>query len=271
MQDVSTITKKATELAAARFGLALTLALSLMGFALTAPAVNAQGLEALSPDQESLLPPEVVPLDPSAASKMMESQANSRAMSNSTSTGSNITPDSIPAPGLASEDVMTNELSVHRNANSFRQAAYESFQKHMQENGGAQPGPQSFPQSETRTLNNTPGTEPGAYIQNTRNSQPSPSQFMPAAPGMINHNPNQALAQTLPAQTQTLSGSVKQNPREAKGIRMSKLSHALSGVAAYGSVGATAAMTRNPQALYSLGIMGIGMTNYALRNGFRKF
>src|SRR5271169_3486725 len=103
---------------------AAVLALSLL--LLNGSAVLAQGMEAgqmgayspssaLGPDQESMLPPEVVPLDASVAQKLSASQAEARAMQAQISTPGNV-------PGL-----VNGMPSGYQTAQDARQNLFKSL------------------------------------------------------------------------------------------------------------------------------------------------
>lgn len=101
--------------------------------------VSAQGLEAgqmgslsqsqaLAPDHDSLLPPEVVPLDPAVATRMQMAQG--------TRTADVAVPSSQIAPGLSAQD-----FNGMHSARDFRQAALNSLMNHQGQWDG------QFPQS----------------------------------------------------------------------------------------------------------------------------
>lgn len=79
---------------------------------------------------------------------------------------------------------------------------------------------------------------------------------------------NNHIANSLPAQSQMLSGGPRIVPTQ--GITRTPFTHATSGAVLLGSSLFTATRARsNPAALYSLGLLGVGMGNYVFRNGFR--
>ncbi|MFN8554946.1 MAG: hypothetical protein U0103_26040 [Candidatus Obscuribacterales bacterium] len=244
-------TTKNNQRAMANAALSLTLVLGM--FAANMPAAGAQGM---GPDQESLLPPEVVPLDPQVATKMTQSQAATRAMGDSIDTQS--------APGLVSNGGSNNvpaglPLSTGQSAQDFRQAAFNSLM--------GQPVTPAAPpvNPNLQMMQAQMGQAPGM-------TQPLSGQTGQSAwvtPGLT---PSGMSGQsTGGTQSQTLSGGVK-NPEIGRPSKLAKLSHGVGLATMLGSgVLVGAAMSRNPAAMYSTGLFGLGMANYALRNGLSRF
>ena len=108
---------------------ALTLlALSLLLIGGRAAVAQEEGLQAgpmgtLSPstiignDADTMLPPEVVPLDPMAANRMMQNQAQSRAAQMSM-------PETQASPGTLTADSQMNGMQTAQDA---RKAAYDQL------------------------------------------------------------------------------------------------------------------------------------------------
>ena len=238
------------------FGLSLVLLVSLC-----APAL-AQSSDSM--DQESLLPPEVVPLDPAAASRMTQSQAQSRAANLSMPSPSSSSSQSVP--GLAGGVPPLNQPEM-QTAQEFRNQAYNSLynqgtlappsnnnvaQQQQQWNGG-QPGQMA------QQPPNLSGQQPN-MAQGASNGQMSQSGWM---------NANGA------PQQQTLSGGV-QAPNKSGNNTFNGAKRVLGTAAGFGGgmlVGAL--MMRNsyssPAALMGVGLLGGSMMNYGLRNAFRGF
>lgn len=209
-------------------------------------------------EQDSLLPPEVVPLDPVAANKLMESQAQSRA--------ANIDiPDMQSAPGMVTMDQPGAGMQTAQDA---RKAAFNqlmgqnqvapinrSYQPQMP---GGQMGPGGFPGApgagnpnfpyQPQMANNYPGPQGGAGGQTAQSGWMQPGQ----------------------GGQQTLSGGVKYT-QQRRDIRRAGLSNAVSAVAGLGTglfLGSLVSRSyySNP---VGLGMMGLGMTGFGIRNGFR--
>jgi len=243
------------------------LAISLLFAAQTTiQSVQAQGMEAvagslsqtssLGPEQESLLPPEVVPLDSVVAQRMTQAQAQSRAV------GMDAMPQAQGqgfVPGMAGQQMQT--------AQDFRRAAFDSLmgQQNAQPRQGfgqGMPGQNGF-------MNNQP-LDPNALGQsplmsnNGGNPQLSQSGWMQPgqSPAMVNNG-----ISTNP-QSQMLSGSVRQK-QYRRDIKRAGLSNAFSALAGFGSGMMLGSMVRNPNSGFGLGMMGLGMTGFGTRNGFR--
>ncbi len=253
MKTLNTAKQIAKE-AATKLALSLTV-VSVIGQLSTSP-VMAQGLQAgqmgelsqmsgLGADQESLLPPEVVPLDPQAAAKLSQSQAQTRQMN-----GFDAQPQAAMPDARANRQDAFNTLMGREDLQ--QQANNQMSQPQFQPINGAQmdqyaPG-QLLPQAQQQA-----GTQ---YNQQQQPMGVSAWQ-----------NPGQNGQAPFPAQTQTMSGKVKRSP--LKGIGRSGLSHSLTGLAAFGAGAFTMSRMRSPSMLYSGGIMGLGLANYGLRSGFR--
>lgn len=219
-------------------------------FGLSSLPVMAQGLDGLGADQESLLPPEVVPLDSQAAQKLSQAQAQNRTMGGY---------DAVQPAGA-------NPMS---NARANRQDAFNALMGRedlmQQANNQMAPG-QLQPMNGAQNDQYAPGQllpqaqqQAGAQYNQQNNGQPVAQSAW--------QNPGQNGQNSFPAQQQTMSGKVKRSA--LKGIGRSGLSHTLTGLAAFGAGAYTMTMMRSPSALMYGGTMGLGLGNYALRNGFR--
>jgi hypothetical protein len=214
--------------------------------ALFSPSVYAQGL---SPDQDSLLPPEVVPLDasggvtpPSPSLQSNFSQPNNFAS----------------APSQAAQAFNPADMQT---AQQWRQQAFNS----MMNNPNAQPAfaPQTNPQlMAMQGQNGQPGQNP-AQMNNQPNGQ---ANGLGQSPWM-NANGQPMLGAN---QSQTLSGAVQQpnqSPTGKSGSKLSSVSHAVGMMSLFGGgmlMGSlmSGRMAINPM---STGLMGVGMTNYMWR------
>lgn len=255
MKTLNTAKQIAKE-AATKLALSLTV-VSVIGQLSTSP-VMAQGMQAgqmeslsqmsgLGADQESLLPPEVVPLDPQAAAKLSQTQAQNRQ--------NGFDSNAMGQPQAAMPDARANRQDAFNalmgREDLTQQANNQMSQPQFQPMNGAQmdqyaPG-QLLPQAQQQA---------GAQFNQ---QQPPMGVSAWQQPGQNGQN--------FPAQTQTMSGKVKRSP--LKGIGRSGLSHGLTGLAAFGAGAFTMSRMRSPAMLYSGGIMGLGLANYGLRSGFR--
>lgn len=227
---------------------AAVLAFSLL--LLNSSAVLAQGMEAgqmgafspssaLGPDQESMLPPEVVPLDPSVAQKLSQSQQEARAMQAQIST-----PGAVPG-------LVNGMPSGYQTAQDARQNLFKS----LLGQGNASPMNQYYNQNQSAMM--MPG-------QAAQNGQPA---FAPIGQGSSNGTVQQLAA----AQTQTLTGGNPtpppiQNtkfggPTNATSATASGVASVLTGRGLGGGLGVNN--------LGGLGMMGVMMTGFGARNGFR--
>jgi len=241
MTTLDTVKQIAKE-AATKLALSLTV-VSVVGQLSISP-VMAQGLDAgqmgelsqmtgLGADQESLLPPEVVPLDPQAAQKLSQTQA---------------------------QNMSGFDMQPAVNARSNRQDAFNALM-------GREDMNQQMNQAQFQPMNGAQMDQyaPGQLLPQAQNqagfSQP---QNMGVSAWQ---NPGQNAGNSFPAQQQTLAGKVKRAP--VKGIGRTGLSHTLTGLAAFGAGAYTMSLMRSPAMFHSAGIMGLGLGNYALRSGFR--
>jgi hypothetical protein len=207
-------------------------------------------------EQDSMLPPEVVPLDPVAANKLMESQAQSRA--------ANIDiPDLQSAPGMVTMDQPGAGMQTAQDA---RKAAFNqlmgqnqvapinrSYQAQMP---GGQMGP-GFPGA------------PGAGNPNFP-YQPQMANNYPGPQGPGGQTGQSGWVAPGQGGQQTLSGGVKY-AQQKRDIRRAGLSNAVSAVAGLGTglfLGSLVSRSyySNP---VGLGMLGLGMTGFGTRNGFR--
>lgn len=221
------------------------------------PAAQAQGMDAgymqtispsasLGPEQDSLLPPEVVPLDPGTANSLSASQAQSRQASMA-SGSSNV-------PGLTS------------NAQDLRQQAFGQLmgdQSTLPPNAmnqiwraGQQPA-MAAPQMQSQA----PGMMPPQGMMN-----PAMAQSQPGGPNYQMAN-NQQMQQGYIAQSQTLTGSSQNQPQQVN-TRRGGLSHVLNYAGAFGAGALTSGFWSNNPWL-GAGIFGMSMTGMGVRNNSR--
>jgi len=202
------------------------------------PQAFAQGI---SPDQDSLLPPEVVPLDAAGSNNFAAAP------------GQNMAP-AANAGSMPASNAPAYNPGEMQTAQQWRKDAFNS----MMNNPNAQP---SFSQS-----------SPALVAQQGQMGQ-MPGQGQNGAPG-LGQSPWMSPSgqpMTGPAQTQTLSGAVaqqpNQNPNGKKGSKLNGVSHTLGMMSMFGGgllMGSlmSGRMAINPM---STGLMGVGMSNYALR------
>jgi hypothetical protein len=230
---------------AAKSAVSLTLLTALIGTLIITPVAQAQGL---GPDQDSLLPPEVVPLDANGGASMQASQqqAMQAGQQQAQRMGSFNAPASFNSPAMS--NAPQAPVQQMQTPAEWRKAAYDS----MMNNPNAQP---IFAPQQQAQMGQMPG-QPGA------NGQPAVGQS-----GWQSGN-GQAMATST--QSQTLSGQVQQPNYNKKGgpSKLSGLAHTASMATMVGSgvlMGALM-MRRSPgYGIYSSGMMGASMLNYGMR------
>lgn len=203
-----------------------------------APSVGSYSSSSmLGPDQDSLLPPEVVPLDPATASSLSAAQADKRNASLGMS--SVATEGSIGSvPGLVPSGV-PNGMQTAKDA---RNAAF-----------GALYGQGQLPQQ--------PMLQSAGVSQNQMFGQPMNGSG--SAPyGTVAQQP-------MPTQSQTLSGASK-NPPKVRDIKRAGISNTISALAGFtGGAVAAASLMRPYNPYMGLGMFGLTMTGFGVRNAFR--
>lgn len=231
---------------AAKSAASFTILMALLGQLIITPATQAQGL---GPDQDSLLPPEVVPLDANGGASMQASQQQAmqaaqqqQAMSQGNSF----------APGMSNQQQAAPQQEM-QTPGEWRKAAYES----MMNNPNAQP---VFAPPQQAHMGQAPGQ--GSIGQPQMGQQPQLGQS-----GWQAGN-GQAMAAST--QSQVLSGQVQQPNYNKKGgnSKLSGLAHTASMATMLGGSFLTGAlmMRRSPgYGIYSGGMMGAQMLNYGLR------
>jgi hypothetical protein len=203
---------------------------------------NAQGSD------QDLLPPEVVPLDPAAASQLSQSQAQARSAQMST-------PDAT-APGLSDggNNYAMNSSEQGMTAQQFRKAAFDSLMGQSQ----------AMPQSQMPQYN--PSMQPQMVSQNNQMGQ-SPWMQPGQQSGQMAGQPANQLANQAPSQPQTLSGGVNQNVKQTSGL--AGVNHLASMVTMLG-VGTMFGLFAHPSpyTYYNTGFTGLGLMNYGLHSGW---
>lgn len=219
-------------------------AVILVASAATAAGAQELGMDALvnAPDQDSLLPPEVVPLDPrSTAGTAPAHQSYSQAVPSQ---------NYNDAPGLAQSS-----------AQDMRRQAFESLYGNAQaqqppafpmNNGGQQQWRAQAPADPSLMMQQQPYTPPAM-----------PQGQYPMAMG------NAPQGATMPAQSQTLTGGPKSQPVQ-RDIRRKGFSNVMSAASAFGA-GAlgSAVMMRPSNPWLGAGFYGLTMTGLGNRNSFR--
>ena len=219
--------------------LALTLILTCAGSVQVALAQDSasagsySAANALGADQDSLLPPEVVPLDPVAANSMSAAQAARRQSTLGAAT------EQSNAPGLVNSGMPSGQGM--QTAQEARKAAFDALygQPTLQ-----QPAFRAGEVSQNQLIGQNPMNNPTLA-------------------------PYQQAPNTMPAQSQTLSGGSKTKPI-IRDIRRAGISNTISAVAGFGA-GAlmSGALIRQTNPMMGLGIFGMTMTGFGVRNAFR--
>jgi hypothetical protein len=205
---------------------ALALMLTLAGASQNAVA---QGLVSPGADQDSLLPPEVVPLDPQAASTLSAAQAAKRQVQTGNASESSV-------PGLDN-----TQASGMQTAKEMRQAAFDALY-----------GQGQFPQQQQMKSGVSYNGDPNL-----------------APPYQTPDQQAQLLSSAQPAQTQTLTGGPKSQPK-IRDIRRGGFTNNLSGATALGTgLIMSSFITHHSNPLVGLGIFGLTMTGFGVRNAFR--
>ncbi|MBX9690330.1 MAG: hypothetical protein K2X27_26690 [Candidatus Obscuribacterales bacterium] len=215
-------------------------------------AAMAQGMEAgswqtmspssaIGPEQDSLLPPEVVPFDPATAANYSASQAQSREAA-------------MNVPGLAPQsnpkDMRQQALGqLYGNQNSLPPAAMNQIWRAGQQAQQAQ-FPQFPPQG------NAQGAVPGMV----------PPQAQAGAPNYQMAN-NQEMQQGYIAQSQTLTGGSQNQPQQVN-TKRGGISNMLNYASAFGAGALTSGFWSNNPWM-GAGIFGMTMTGMGVRNNSR--
>jgi len=213
--------------------MALAVALVSCLFGQTLPAMAQYSLQA---EQDSLLPPDVVPLDPAVGQKMSQAQAAAR-QNNSMNNGSY-----GQQSAMAGDPSGMNSGMPSGNDGGMQNYSQGNMQPNMQAMG--QPGMQGQP--------NVPGTTGTSdWIMPGGQSQNSPT----TAYGNV-------------SQTQTLTAPPS-NPIVRRTTRRGGMGTAVSALAGFGAGALVGTMIRRPNSLFGLGTTGLMMTGFGTRGGYR--
>lgn len=241
----------------------------LIAMSLLATAIQpsfAQGMEAgvmqsinpsgsiLGPEQDSLLPPEVVPLDPNTSSTLSNNQAQARQINNMQSMDT--------APGLLAPSM---PAAPQANAMDMRNQAFNQLY------GGQSALPPDAQQQIWRAGQNTPELGPNGMPAGMANGMPN-SGFpgmaspMPGGPNyQMANNPQQGYV----AQSQTLTAQSKNQPSQVSSKR-GGISNVLNYATAFGAGALTSSFFTNPgNAWLGAGMFGMTMTGLGVRNNSR--
>lgn len=231
--------------------------------------VAAQGMEAkagllgeasgLSPDQDTLLPPVVVPFDYTSAGKHAASMANKVL-------NVEVEDDLIPAPAPNQEHMnMSPSTSGFQSAQDLRQSALGSLMSKgdlstLTTQSTHDPYFQGFnplvDPSQTAQLSGQPDWLAPSNISNNNAAIGNPA--LTSHPGSIGNV----------GQTQTLTAGSKV-PIVRRDTRRGGRGNAIAGFTSLGAGMISGSNLRRPNSLAGLGIMGLTMTGFGVRNGFR--
>jgi hypothetical protein len=205
-------------------------------FALSAQLVAPAFAQATA---DSYLPPEVVPMDPQAASALAQQQAKYREM-NPVNRGLNVSADPMNDPNAAAmssrgmrQDMMQSLMSPNTNGAQF--------------------------------ANNNMGAAPQAAAQGAPATTGTSDWIMPEQKG------GQAGVATNfgnVEQTQTLTGQTQQQAVRHSTMRGGG-SNAVSALAGFGTGAILGSVLRRPNSLMGLGMTGLMLGGFGSRNAFR--
>jgi hypothetical protein len=215
--------------------MALNLALVSCLFGQSLPAMAQYALEA---EQDSLLPPEVVPLDPAVAQKMAQDQAQARQNFGSNTNGQNA--------AMAGNPAGNNGMSNGMNSNMGNMGDMSNGNMQNQNN---------MAQGQFDNSNQGQGVAPGST---------GTSDWI--MPGQDSSSPMTAYGNV--SQTQTLSAPPS-NPIVRRSTRRGGMGTAVSALAGFGAGALVGTMIRRPNSMYGLGMTGLMMTGFGTRNAFR--
>lgn len=220
---------------------ALSVVLIASGLAHVSPALAQQYSGQVQED--TLLPPEVVPFEPAVARQMAEAQAKARAQaSEMASSGGSYGRNSA----MAGDPSMMNGMSSGMPGGMTSQQTRQDMMNNLmsQGNGGGQPMNMSSP-------SNVPGT-------------PGTSDWI--MPGQSQNAPTTAFGNV--SQTQTLTAPPA-TPPVRRSISRGGLGMAGSALATFGAGALVGSMIRGRGSMTGLGMTGLMMTGFGTRNAFR--
>lgn len=221
-------------------------------------------------DQNSYLPPEVVPIQQSAANAVSQSQ--SRSYSQPAQSTTNV-------PGLVTNS--NNAGGVPQSAQDMRNQIFGQLmgkgnypqlnnQNSVWTNQSGQMGQSAQPAGQSSQGSQQYNQAPGQSVQPLgQSNQP----FVQANQSIGQSNwimpeQNNAMANANPAQTQTLSGSVQNASAMSPNQNGYGYSHAVSSVSGLGMTAYALGMSRGSGSLYGAGLMGAtSLFSAVLRGG----
>ncbi len=206
-----------------------------------------------SPERNLMVPPEVIPLDSDAVGKSVGNQAKIREFVMGATTGHL---SGIDAPDAASASMDMNAQSGTQSAKHIRQAAINSLMGHKELAAQTAQFQPLAPQGGGLGL---PLMDPNQQTFGQLSGQPD--WLSGADQGQLTALGNAAQSQTLTA------GS--RSPRVLHDIRRAGASNNVSGAAALGAGLLYGGSVRRPNSLLGLGITGLTLTGFGVRQGFR--
>jgi|AGTN01.3.fsa_nt_gi hypothetical protein len=231
-----------------------------VGFASQGLPAAAQGFDtplldqaaSMSPGQDSLLPPEVVPM---------------QVDSSSAASGSSVSGMTMGATQGSLTDPMANVGGMNTGMQNARQMRQQMFQSLFQ------PGQTALPPKGQPFDPNLSG-QAGIQDPNGGFTNPSDPNFAPTPlsqqgngqPSWLASNTSQ-MASTAPGQSQTLTGGSKQ-PIVRRDTRRGGAANNISGAMGLGG-GMLFTQVRRPNSLFGLGFSALTLSGFGLRNGFR--
>jgi hypothetical protein len=209
--------------------------------------------------EDSLLPPEVIPVDSGRAPSLQSQDNGANANGNVPGLVGGGSFGGNPAMSGSSAQAMRQQMM-----NSLMgQGVYPQFQ------GQKSASPMNNAASQTFSAG-APGLSPapGAMPGNNGNNQ-ALGQSGWNTPGQQ----NMGQGNTVPAQSQMLSGGVQNQTPQAANRQGSGYSHGFSALSGFGlsALGMGMGLRSSPSAFYGGGgaVAGAGLLNYGFRNGFR--
>lgn len=227
-----------------------------VGFASQGLPAAAQGFDtplldqaaSMTPGQDSLLPPEVVPM---------------QVDSSSAASGSSISGMTMGATQGSLTDPMANVGGMNTGMQNARQVRQQMFQSLFQ------PGQTALPPNNPNLSGQAGAQDPNGGFTNPSdpNFAPTPlSQQGNGQPSWLSSNTSQ-MASTAPGQSQTLTGGSKQ-PIVRRDTRRGGAANNISGAMGLGG-GMLFTQVRRPNSLFGLGFSALTLSGFGLRNGFR--
>lgn len=241
---------------ASRTKLSAVTLMVVVGFASQGLPAAAQGFDtplldqaaSMTPGQDSLLPPEVVPM---------------QVDSSSAASGSSISGMTMGATQGSLTDPMANVGGMNTGMQNARQVRQQMFQSLFQ------PGQMALPPNNPNLSGQAGAQDPnGSFTDHSDpNFAPTPlSQQGNGQPSWLSSNTSQ-MASTAPGQSQTLTGGSKA-PIVRRDTRRGGAANNISGAMGLGG-GMLFTQVRRPNSLFGLGFSALTLSGFGLRNGFR--